>query len=113
MVSVNVQAKEGFSADQQGELCVILDTELSEELISEGLARELVSKIQQLRKSKDLDMMDRISIFVAADEAVKQVIESFGDYIRKETLADDISERAGLEEFELNGHKTGIAIEKN
>ena len=110
MVSVNVQAKEGFTADQQGELCVILDTNLSPELISEGLARELVSKIQQMRKNKDFEMMDRIDIFVDADEDVKKAIETFADYIKKETLADTITDKSGLEEFDLNGHKTGIDV---
>ena len=112
MVSVNVQAKEGFTADQLGDLCVILDTNLSEELISEGLARELVSKVQQMRKTKDFEMMDRIDIFVEADADVKKAIDAFADYIKKETLADSISEKSGLEEFDLNGHKTGINVEK-
>ncbi len=112
MVSVNVQAKEGFSADQQGELCVILDTNLSDELVSEGLARELVSKIQQMRKNKNFEMMDRIDIFVEADEDVRKAITTYADYIKKETLADNISEKSGLEEFDLNGHKTGINVEK-
>ena len=112
MVSVNVQAKEGFTADQLGDLCVILDTNLSEGLISEGLARELVSKVQQMRKTKDFEMMDRIDIFVEADADVKKAIDAFADYIKKETLADSISEKSGLEEFDLNGHKTGINVEK-
>ncbi len=112
MVNVSVQAKEGFFADQTGDLCVILDTSLTEELETEGLARELVSKVQQMRKNKAFDMMDRIEIFVSADDAVKKAIDSFGGYIRTETLADNITEKDGLAEFDLNGHKTGIDVEK-
>ena len=112
MVNVNVQAKEGFFADQTGDLCVILDTSLTEELETEGLARELVSKVQQMRKNKAFDMMDRIDIFVSADDAVKKALDAFGGYIKTETLADNIIEKEGLAEFDLNGHKTGIDVEK-
>ena len=112
MVSVNVNAKEGFSAAQEGDVCVILDTNLTDALIEEGLARELVSKIQQMRKSKDFDMMDRIHIYVGADEAVQAAIGAFGDWIKAETLADSIEAKDGLEPFDLNGHKTGIDVER-
>ena len=81
-------------------------------LIEEGLARELVSKIQQMRKSKDFDMMDRIHIYVGADEAVQAAIGAFGDWIKAETLADSIEAKDGLEQFDLNGHKTGIDVER-
>ena len=80
--------------------------------ISEGLARELISKVQQMRKQNDYEMMDNIKIYVCADEDVKKAVDSFGDYIRKETLAVSITEKDGLEEFDLNGHKTGIGIER-
>ncbi len=110
MVSVNVSAKEGFTAAQEGALCVILDTTVSQELIDEGLARELISKVQQMRKQKDFEMMDRIDIFVSADDAVKAAIAKHSEYIMKETLADSITERGGLEEFDLNGHSTGIDV---
>ena len=112
MVSVNVNAKEGFSAAQEGDVCVILDTNLTEDLVREGLARELVSKVQQMRKSKDFEMMDRIRIYVGADEAVSGAIDAYKDWIMGETLADSIEAKDGLEEFDLNGHKTGIDVER-
>ena len=56
--------------------------------------------------------MDRIVIYVNADADVKHAIEKFKDYICSETLADDIKEKSGLEESDLNGHKTGIDVEK-
>ena len=93
-------------------MCVILDTQVTEELKAECLARELISKIQQLRKSKDFEMMDRINIYVDADADVSAAIESFRDYIMSETLADSISQRSGLETFDINGHKTGIDVER-
>ena len=112
MVAVNVNAKEGFSAAQEGDVCVILDTNLTEDLVREGLARELVSKVQQMRKSKDFDMMDRIRIYTCADEDVAAAIDAFKDWIMSETLADSIESRDGLDTVDLNGHKTGVDVER-
>ena len=112
MVSVNVNAKEGFSAAQEGDVCVILDTNLTEDLIEEGLARELVSKVQQMRKAKDFEMMDRIRIYVGADEAVQAAIGAYDAWIKAETLADSIEAKDGLDTVDLNGHKTGIDVER-
>jgi len=110
MVSVNVSAKEGFAAAQDSELCVILDTELNDVLTAEGIAREVVSKVQQLRKQKDFEMMDRIDIMLEADDVVALAVESHKDYICKETLADSIVTASGLESYDINGHKTGIDV---
>ncbi len=112
MVSVALSAREGFAAAQEGNVCVILDTEVTPELEEEGLARELVSKIQQMRKNKGFEMMDRIRIFVGADEAVSKAVAAFKDFIMKETLADSIEAKEGLESFSLNGNSTGIDVEK-
>ncbi len=112
MVTITVSSKEGFSADQKGELCVVLDTTVTDELLGEGLARELVSKVQQMRKAKGFEMMDRIDIFVGADDAVKAAIEEHRDYICGETLADSIQAADGLDTVDLNGHKTGLDVRK-
>ncbi|MBO4862147.1 MAG: isoleucine--tRNA ligase, partial [Firmicutes bacterium] len=112
LVSSSVSAKEGFDVALENGVCVILDTKVTEELAAEGLARELVSKIQQMRKAKDFEMMDRINIYVDADADVAAAIESFKDYIMSETLADSISAKNGLEAYDINGHKTGIDVEK-
>ena len=112
MVSSSVSAKDGFDVALENGVCVILDTQVSEDLVSEGLARELISKVQQLRKAKNFEMMDRIKIYVDADEEVKKAIEKHNAYICSETLADAIETKSGLEEADLNGHKTGIDVEK-
>ena len=91
---------------------VILDTTLTDELVSEGLAREFVSKIQQMRKQKDFDMSDRIRIYYKADDAVAKAMEDHGDHIKTETLALELHEREGLTEYDLNGHKTGLDVER-
>jgi len=112
LVSSSVKAKDGFDVALENGVCVILDTQVTEDLKAEGLARELISKIQQMRKAKDFEMMDRINIYVDADADVAAAIESFKDYIMSETLADCISQKSGLETFDINGHKTGIDVER-
>ena len=112
LVSSSVSAKEGFDVALENGVCVILDTTVTDELKAEGLAREIISKIQQMRKAKDFEMMDRINIYVDADADVAAAIESFKDYIMSETLADSISAKNGLEAYDINGHKTGIDVEK-
>ena len=90
----------------------ILDTTITEELAAEGLARELISKVQQMRKQNDYEMMDNIKIFVEADEEVAAAIETHKEYIMKETLAVAIENKTELKTSDLNGHKTGIDVER-
>ncbi len=113
LVDVRVAAKEGFAVGTDRGVFVILDTQLTPELVSEGLARELISKVQQMRKQKDFDMMDNIRITVRCDGESKAAFEEHREYIMKETLAIDLDYTDdALEEFKLNGHATGIAVEK-
>ena len=111
-VDVRINAKEGFAVAMENNVFTILDTTVTEELAEEGLARELISKVQQMRKQEDFEMMDQIKIFVGADADVQKAIDTFADYIRKETLAVSIEAKEGLKEFDLNGHKTGIGVER-
>ena len=111
-VDVRIDAKEGFAVAMENNLFVILDTNLDAELVDEGFARELISKVQQLRKQKGLEMMDNISITIAADDEITAAVNKHKDYIMKETLALSLDEGTAPEEFDLNGHKTGIAIDK-
>ncbi len=112
MVEIKISAKKGFAVSMEDDVVTVLDTTLNEELIDEGLARELISKVQQLRKQADLEMMDNIKIYLEADDKVKVAIDKFEDYVKKETLAEEIIQGSELQSWELNGHKTGIAIEK-
>ncbi|WP_425755050.1 isoleucine--tRNA ligase [Ihubacter sp. rT4E-8] len=111
-VDVRINAKEGFAVAMENNVFTILDTTVTPELATEGLARELISKVQQMRKAKDYEMMDNIKIFVEADADVKAAVDTFCDYIKKETLAVSVEEASGLETYDLNGHKTGIGVER-
>ena len=112
-LDIRISAKEGFAVAMENNIFTILDTTLTDELIDEGLARELVSKVQQLRKQNDYEMMDNITIEVTADEAVKAAIAKHAEYIKKETLAVSLECVDGLEaKYDLNGHKSGIKVER-
>lgn len=111
-VDVQIKAKEGFAVAMENNVFTILDTKLTPELVSEGLARELVSKIQQLRKQMDFAMMDRINIQIDADDEVKAALSEHEEYIKKETLADDVSFGGNGEKFDINGHKTAISVDR-
>ncbi len=113
LVDVRVSAKEGFAVGTDKGVFVILDTQLTPELVSEGLARELVSKIQQMRKQKDFEMMDHIAVSVRCDARAKAAFDEYREYIMKETLAVSLDYTEDeLEEFKLNGHETGIVVER-
>ncbi|SFE38336.1 Isoleucyl-tRNA synthetase [Peptostreptococcaceae bacterium pGA-8] len=111
-VDVQIQAKDGFAVAMENNVFTILDTTITPELENEGLARELISKVQQLRKQHDFMMMDNIKIKIEADEAVKKAVSEHRNYIMSETLAVDIIEKEVSDTYDLNGHKTGIDVER-
>lgn len=86
-VDIRISSKEGFDIKMDKNLFVILDTELTPELLKEGYMREFISKVQQMRKSNGYEVMDSIEIFYEADDELSSVLESFGSEIMKETLA--------------------------
>ena len=93
---------------------VILDTHLTQELIDEGYVREFISKIQQIRKASNFEVLDHIEIEFNSDDEISKAVESFKDYIKTETLAVEIKsvDNANFEKYDLNGHETGINITK-
>ena len=116
LVDVRISSKEGFVVGMEGNVFIILDTTLTPELINQGYVRELISKIQQLRKQADFEMIDEITISLSADEDIRAAASEAKDFIMDETIAVsmDISDRpesgSGIPEFDINGHKTGIAV---
>ena len=106
--------KAGLAVSAEGSLVVGIDTQLTDELITEGLAREFVNKIQSMRKEMDLEVTQRIHIGFSGDEAVGAAVARYGDYIASETLALSCAAQ-GLEEgnktqWELNGHPCTLSI---
>ena len=113
MVDIRISSKEGFNVGMENNNFIILDTTLTDELILEGIAREMVSKVQQLRKNKDFNVADRITLFYNGDEEVDKCVASFSEYIKNETLSLDIVKKDGLsEKCDLNGHDCYIDVER-
>src|SRR5258708_1401510 len=89
-VEVKAQAKPGFAVAEEGAYVVALVTELTPELVREGQAREFVRRVQDLRKSSDLAVSDRINLYVEAAAGLRLGIEEYRDYIAAETLATSL-----------------------
>ena len=98
----------GWLVANEGNLTVALEVELTEELKNEGMARELINRIQNIRKESGFEITDRISITIAPNAEVEKSVASFGDYIKTQVLADVIDmqpndgQEVELDEFKLN-----------
>jgi isoleucyl-tRNA synthetase len=109
--------REGFAYESDNLISVALVTELTDELIDEGFAREMVNKIQNMRKTLDFNITDRVAVRVRSTDRVKAAAQRHDQFIRQETLADSIEfvEDSELEEgreWSLNGESTAIAVQK-
>ena len=108
---------EGFVSQQNGPFTVVLDTNLTEDLIEEGFVRELVSKIQTMRKEAGFEVQDHISVFQSANDRIRAIMEKFGSDLKQEVLAESISyetadETAYTKEWTVNGEKVTLAVKK-
>ena len=103
----------GWLVSNEGNLTVALEVELTKELVKEGMAREIINRIQNLRKESGLEITDRIKVTLAPNEQTDAAVDAFGSYIKSQVLADEITVAANdgkeiaFEEFSLN-----IKIEK-
>jgi isoleucyl-tRNA synthetase len=110
-------AKQGFAIAEEGAYVAALVTELTPELAQEGLAREFVRHVQDLRKAAELDVADRIEMFVEASPSLRSAIEAHQDYITAETLTSKLSfgtppEKASVVEDEFDGEKVKVGVLK-
>ncbi|WP_423893265.1 isoleucine--tRNA ligase [Filifactor alocis] len=113
-VLITIDSKEGFDVESNEGLFIILDTQLTDELIEEGFVREFISRIQQMRKTNDYEMMDHIRIFYTATETLTKAIENHAEFIKSETLADELvcEAKEGMKEETLNGEATSLFVER-
>lgn len=114
LADIRISAKEGFNVQTGDNEFAILETTLDDDLIEEGLAREVVSKIQQLRKNEGFDVSDHIHIeYKTEDEALKAALKDYASYIQKETLGDSLTEGdAEGAVVDINGHPLVLVLEK-
>ncbi len=116
-VLVEAVKKEGYTSQVDGALTVVLDTNLTPELIDEGYAREMISKVQAMRKEAGFDVTDRIQVTVETSDKAQSAIAHFTDMVQKAVLATSLTfapaaDTAFVRENDLNGEKATIGITK-
>ena len=112
---IETQKKEGFEAMTSGNLTVVLDKHLTPELIEEGFVRELISKIQTMRKEAGFEVMDRIRVSAAGNEKLQKVMERNRGQICRDVLADGIGfgEPEGyVKDWTINGEPVTLGVVK-
>ena len=111
MVDIRVNSKEGYDAAYLNDNFIVIDTTLTEDLILEGVAREIVSKVQNLRKEADFEVENRINLYYDGD--LGDVLSKFTEYIKKETLSLDIIKTSlDNESVDINGRNIKFKVEK-
>lgn len=113
MILTTLKNKKGYCAASNGKTSIVLDTSLTEDLILEGLAREVVRKVQNLRKEADFVITDHINLYYHGDEMFDKMLASYDEYIKNETLADSLVEDQNIEkDMELNDIVVGLRVER-
>jgi isoleucyl-tRNA synthetase len=106
---------EGYVSAQEGEIMVALDTKLTPELIEEGFVRELISKVQTMRKEAGFEVMDRIVVYAAGNHKILDILRSHTEELKSEVLADDIvleKTDGYVKEWNINGETVTMGVKK-
>ncbi|AEE90871.1 Isoleucine--tRNA ligase [Tepidanaerobacter acetatoxydans Re1] len=116
-LDIRAQDKEGFCAEGEGGYYVVLDTTITPDLMLEGFARELVSKIQNMRKEAGFKVEDKICLYYLGDDIIDEVLEKHGEEIKTDTLSIAIErvfppEDSFARECDINGHKVNIGVKQ-
>ena len=101
----------------EGDVMVMLDTDITPELAAEGMAREIVRRLQMMRRSAGFEIADHIATYYQGDEYIKSVVTDSADYIKQETLSEQLvdgapEEGAYTESFKLEGHELSVGVKK-
>ena len=114
-VEILTEDMPGWLVSNNGVLTIALDIELTDALIEEGIARELINRIQNLRKSSGLDITDRICIRLERRQEIEKAVEHYGEYISSQVLATSlemVDKIEGTDVLEMDGYTLGITIQK-
>lgn len=112
---ITMTQMEGYMTEGDNEVTVVLDTNLTPELLEEGFVREIISKVQTMRKEAGFEVMDKITVSYKAEDKVKTVFEKFGGEICQDVLAEEIisGDVTGYQkEWNINGEKVLLGVEK-
>ena len=111
---VTMQGKEGFAFSGNGEIGVVIETEITPELKEEGYLREILSKVQNMRKDSGFEVMDNINLYVSGNEMLENVVKKFEDTIKHDTLAKNVYYNEQNKEYQdtpINGENLKIFVE--
>ena len=112
---ITMTQQEGYMTEGDNEVTVVLDTNLTPELLEEGMVRELISKIQTMRKEAGFEVMDKITVSYKADQKVKDIFAKYGEEIAKEVLAESVvadTVSGYQKEWNINGETVVLGVEK-
>lgn len=113
MLDVRIVSKEGFNTSYEDKNFIILNTTLTKELLNEGVVREFISKVQQIRKTNNYEMMDHITIYYSNNDEFNESIKDYIEFIKSETLALDLEIKDNIDtKYDINGLEIGIELEK-
>ncbi len=111
---ITMQGKEGFAFSGEGEIGVVLDTTITEELKEEGYIREILSKVQNMRKDSGFEVLDRIHLYLAGNEKLESIVKKYEEQLKTDTLSNHIyydAERNDYTETTVNGENLKMAVE--
>lgn len=112
---ITMTQQEGYMTEGDNEVTVVLDTNLTPELLEEGMVRELISKIQTMRKEAGFEVMDKITVSYKADQKVKDIFAKYEEEIAKEVLAESVvadTVSGYQKEWNINGETVVLGVEK-
>ena len=113
---IDIAQTEGYVSESDNKITVVLDTKLTPELLEEGFVREIISKVQTMRKEAGFEVMDKITVFAKDNEKVINILNANADEIKSEVLATDIvtGSTDGYEKsWNINGEEVVMAVKKN
>ena len=113
-VLVSTEQSAGFVAVSEHDLSVVLDTNLTAELIDEGFVREIVSKVQTMRKEAAFEVTDHIALYHDGSARIEEIFAKYGEEIAADTLADSVAKGAAgfTKEWDINGETVTLGVEK-
>ena len=112
-LDVKMTQTEGFAAQRDGDVTIAISTVLTDELIEEGFVREIISKVQTMRKENGFEVTDRITVFAQGNEKIAKLMQDNAETIKKITLADELvyDKLDGFtKEWNINGEKVTLGV---
>ena len=113
---IDMSQTAGYVSEADNNMTVVLDTNLTPELVEEGFVREIISKVQTMRKEAGFEVMDRITIYYADNAKIADIFARNGEMIKGEVLCDAIvadAKEGYVKEWSINGEQVTLGVKKN